>query len=321
MLYHKKTKVKDLQAGQLVQDIFFVKFKKPIESYKNGYKFELKVGDDSGEIMLKYWGSPDENAVRTLFESLQPEDVIFVSGKVNVYNEKREVSLNAGQTITVLSPDEYEQGEFVKKSPYDIEVMSAELNQFIESITDVHIKKVLSLFFEDAGFVSAFKHAPAAMYLHHGWVGGLLEHVVSIVKLCDNICQTYPSLQRDLLICGAILHDIGKIQELKVTNHISVTEEGNLLGHLFMGASLVHEKIKNLDIPDEYKLKIVHMIVSHHGKFENGSPKMPAFPEALALAYIDEFDARLHMMMQAKESAQTHDDFVYTKEFGNVYLK
>ena len=133
--------------------------------------------------------------------------------------------------------------------------------------------------------------------------------------------KIHPSLNRDLLITGAILHDIGKFEEFSVSTHIKVTTKGMLVGHLVTTVEMLNKEFDKINVPEDYRLKIVHMVLSHHGKMEYGSPKIPAFPEALALYYADEFDARLHMMIVAKEGATTEDDYIYTKEFGNVYLK
>lgn len=319
--YKKVQNIAGLKKNQIVNDIFFVKFKKPVEPYKGGYKFELKVGDSTGEIMLKYWGENDETKVNSIYDSTKQDDVIFINGKVNDWKEKLEISLNKDNVIKVLSVEQYDINDFVKKTKKDIDLMFNEVLQIIESIGDSNYKKMLGSFFYNEDFAKKFKECPAAMYHHHGWIGGLLEHVLNVVHICDFIIKVHPNLNRDLLITGALLHDIGKLEEFAVTNHIKVTNKGILIGHVTIGAQMLENALNGTGIPEEHKMKVIHMILSHHGKLEFGSPRAPAFPEALALYHADELDARLHMMSAAKENALTEDDYVFTKEFGNVYLK
>jgi len=319
--YKKVQTIVGLKKDQIVNDVFFVKFKKPVEKYKNGYKFELKIGDSSGEIMMKYWGEDSEQNVKKIYDSIKQDDVIFINGRVNEWNEKLEISLNKDNMIKVCYPEQYNTSDFIKTSEKDIEIMFKDLLQVIDSIKDAHLKKILDYFFNDIEFAEKFKQCPAAMYNHHGWIGGLLEHVLNIINICEHIAKIHPTLNRDLLVTGAILHDIGKIEELSTSTHIRVTNKGILIGHVTIGAQMLGRAFDKIDIPEDYKLKVMHMVLSHHGKMEYGSPKIPAFPEALALYYADEFDARIHMMIVAKENSATEDDYVYTKEFGNVYLK
>ncbi len=319
--YKKIQTVAGLKKDQIVNDVFFVKFKKPVEKYKNGYKFELKLGDSTGEIMMKYWGDDNEAKMQSLYDSIKQDSVIFLNGRVNEWNEKLEIALNKENVIKVCSPEEYDVKDFVKSSQKDIEVMFKELMLLVNSVKDVHLKKILDAFFNNKEFVEKFKACPAAMYHHHGWIGGLLEHVLSVVSICDYIVKIHPSLNRDLLITGALLHDIGKLEEFGVSTHIKVTTKGMLVGHVLISTEMLSKEFDKMDIPEDIKLKVFHMVISHHGKMEYGSPKIPAFPEALALYYADEFDARIHMMIAAKENAATEDDYIYTKEFGNVYLK
>ena len=316
--YKKIQTVAGLKRDQIVNDVFFVKFKEPVEKYKNGYKFELKIGDSTGEMMMKYWGEDKEENVKKIYDSIKQDDVIFINGRVNEWNEKLEISLNKDNMIKVCYPEQYNTSDFIKTSEKDIEVMFKDLLQVIDSIKDAHLKKILDYFFNDPGFVEKFKQCPAAMYNHHGWIGGLLEHVLNIIHICEHIARIHPTLNRDLLVTGALLHDIGKIEEFSMSTHIRVTNKGILIGHLTIGTQMLSKAFDKIDVPEDYKLKVMHMVISHHGKMEYGSPKIPAFPEALALYYADEFDARIHMMIAAKENATTEDDYVYTKEFGNV---
>ena len=197
--YKKVQTITGLKKDQIVNDVFFVKFKKPVEKYKNGYKFELKIGDSTGEMMMKYWGEDKEENVKKIYDSIKQDDVIFINGRVNEWNEKLEISLNKDNMIKVCYPEQYNTSDFIKTSEKDIEVMFKDLLQVIDSIKDAHLKKILDYFFSDEEFAEKFKQCPAAMYNHHGWIGGLLEHVLNILHICEHISKIHPTLNRDLL--------------------------------------------------------------------------------------------------------------------------
>ena len=318
-MYTKKQYVKDLKKEDLVNDIFVVKFKKPVEQYKNGYKFELRIGDSSKEIMYKYWGPDNEGAVKTLYESINKDDVVLVQGRMNEWNEKLEISANDRNTIQILKEGEYDVKDFIKKSEKDPEEMWNELNGFIESVQDLELKKVIDHFFKDEKFVSDFKISPAAMYIHHGWIHGLMEHTLSVVKSVDFLQKVHPSLDRDLMIAGALFHDMGKLKEFNMKTSIRVTTEGMLIGHVTIAAEMLNKAMEELNTPENIKMKLIHVVLTHMGEY--GSSKKPSIPEALAVFYADQTDAQMTHMIDLKKEAQTEDDYIYNKDFGNIYLK
>jgi len=315
----KRQFIKDLKKDDIVSDIFVVKFKKPIEPYKNGYKFELRLGDSSKEIMYKYWGPPEEAKVKLLYGTISSDDVVLVQGRVNEWGNQLEISANENHIIRILSEDEYDIRDFVRETSKPIEIMFQDLLGYIDSIKNKELQKLLEYFFTDAHFVKRFKESPAAMYIHHGWVGGLLEHTLSVARLCEDILKIHDGMDRDLLIAGALLHDIGKIEEFKVTTNIKVTTKGMLLGHVTIGMEMLMKAMDKLETPEQLRLKILHIIMTHMGEY--GSNKVPAFPEALAIFHADQLDAKVLQMREIKETAQTEDDYFYHKDFGNVYLK
>jgi len=326
MIYEKKQNIRELEVGNIINDIFAVRSKRSVEGYQNGFKFELEIVDSTGKIMLKYWGDGDKNAVEQLYNTISENDVILINGKVGEYprgSNKKEIAIdkNKGDTIKACLEGEYNLSDFIKTTEKNIDEMFEELITIINSIQDEHLKKVINLFFEDEKFAKEFKKSPAAMYKHHGWVGGLLEHTLNVVKICENTQKIHPELNRDLLLVGAILHDIGKIKEFEVTTNIKMSKEGKLKGHLIIGLELLIEKLNKTEIPEEYRLKLSHMLLSNHGKLEFGSPITPSFPEALVIYYADELDSKTKMIITAKEDAQTEENYIYTKEFGDVYLK
>jgi len=315
----KKQLIKDFKKDDIISDIFVVKFKKPVEPYKNGFKFELRLGDSSKEIMYKYWGPSDEAKVKFLYDSIKSDDVVLVQGRVNEWNSQLEISANDHNIIQVLSSEEYEAGDFVRQGSKPVGVMFQNLMEYIESVKNKDLRKILDYFFNDNDFVKRFQDSPAAMYIHHGWIGGLLEHTLSVVTLCMDILKLHDGMDRDLLITGAILHDIGKIEEFTVTTSIKVSTKGMLLGHVTIGIEILTRAMDKLETPEPLRFKIIHMIMTHMGEY--GSNKLPAFPEALTIFHADQLDAKVLQMSELKENAQTEDDYFYHKEFGNVYLR
>lgn len=314
-------KIADFKVFDDISGNYAVIFKKPVQKYVKGYKFELRIGDSTGEVMLKFWGPEDEEAVKKLYDSLAKDDVIHIRGQVSEYRDKLEVAVNELDSIRVLSPLEYVKNDFVKETEKEIEEMYTELESKIASVKNPHLKPVLDSFFRDLDFVKSFRNDPAALYQHHNWIGGLLEHTLSVVKICESALKIYPDLDRDLTITGAILHDVGKTREFKVSSTIKPTLESRLIGHIVMGVEMVNEKMKDLDMPDDVKIKLAHIIESHHGKLEWGSPKKPALAEALLIHQADYMDASLTHILTRKNEASTEDDFIYMKDYGNIYLK
>ena len=312
--------VRTLKAEERVDGIFVVKFKKPVATYAKGFRFELRLGTKDGEVMLKFWGPNDEAVVQTLYDSIKKDDVVKVKGVVSEYKGNIEIAVNSMEGIRVCSPDEYDGNEFIDTAD-NIPGMFDELAGFIDSVKDQDLRKILSSFFSDDAFVKEFKYGTAAMYKHHARIGGLLEHTLSVTKLCDMLCLRYPKINRDLVLTGAILHDIGKIREFEMTSNIRTSTEGMLIGHIIIGVEMLQHRTKDLKISEEATLKIRHIMLSHHGELEYGSPKVPAFPEAMLVHYADSLDSSLTQMLDHKENPGTEDDYVYTKDFGNIYLK
>jgi 3'-5' exoribonuclease len=187
-----------------------------------------------------------------------------------------------------------DKADLLPATTYDVAALWSQLDASVASLSNPDLKRLLAALLADPAIAQAYREAPAARQLHHAWLGGLLEHVVSLLGLADNIAAHYPLLDRDLLVTGVILHDIGKIRELSWEVGFDYTVEGVLLGHIQMGVDLVEKTIAGLpDFPGRLQTLVLHMILSHHGKLEFGSPKLPMIPEALALNFIDDLDAKM----------------------------
>ena len=313
--------INELKSGDVVDSLFSIKYKHPIQEYKNGFMFSIGVSDKTGEIPITYWGSPNKDKTDKIFRGFSENDIIRVKGIAGEYKGKLKIDVNEDNGLIEIT-ENYDQEDFVPVTDKDIEKMYLELKEYMDHIKNNHLKLLLDQFFGDKVFENIFKKCPGAMYMHHGYIGGLLEHTLNVVKLCHKIFEIYPILDHDLLITGAILHDIGKIKEFEVNTNIQVSEEGMLRGHIVMGEEMVLEKINKIPgFPNILKMKISHILLSHHGNLEYGSPKTPQFPEAAAIYYADEFDSKIFQYIQLKQDANTEDFRIYTKRFGGLYLR
>lgn len=314
--------VKNIAPYEAIDGDYVVKFKKPVREYAKGYAFQLRIGDASGEMMLRYWGGRKREDVENLYNSINESDVVRIKGRSTSYKDQISININPPEgEIKILGKDEYVPSDFIPKSDRDPKEMYAELKKITDSIKNPHLKKLVESFIREPKFSEKFLKHPAAMYRHHGWVSGLLEHTLNVAKICDFLHKVHPELDRDVMIAGAILHDIGKMRELNMSSHISTSKEGMLLGHLTMSYEDVSKRADQLKIPEELALRLKHIIISHHGKLEYGSPKVPATPEAFAVHKADEADSRITEILNHIKTAETEDDYVYIRDFGPVYLK
>lgn len=318
----KKQPINTLKIGDLINDIFVVQNKKKIGPYSNGHFFILTLSDSSGKsIEYKYWGGADENHVKNLFNSIKSDSVVLIKGQVKIYNERLEINADALGTLKVLNPEEYE-AEFIMAAKKDIEEMYSNLLLKINSIQNDSLKRFLLDIFE-SDLKEKFKKHPGAMMIHHNWIGGLLQHTLEVIEYCETSIKLNPELDRGLLLAGAILHDIGKLEELEITSRIKFSRKGHLLGHLTLGAIFLAEKLKNSELNELLKEKLLHLSISNHGKLEFGSSKEPMIPEAIALYYADELTSKLSEIIEfIKENKETIDeDFVFNRRRGiNIFL-
>jgi 3'-5' exoribonuclease len=321
----KKIKVNEIKDGAVIDDVFFVKFKKGIRPYAKGFSFELTLSDSSGSnIEYKFWGPSNESIVKSLYDSLLADSIVHVKAKASTYMGKIQLSSNDPNDIIALKEGEYEVSDFIRKGIKNVESMMDEVLKIISLVEDSRIKKLLESLFGEPEFQNKFKNHPGAIEIHHGWVGGLLEHTLEVLKYCKASWDIYPKLNKDLLIAGALLHDLGKMEELTTTTRIKGTITGQLVGHLILGAIFVSNKCDELGINEELKSKLLHIISSHHGKLEYGAPKEPMFPEAVVIYYADELSSKIGEMIEFVDSAKesTEDEFMFHKRsLKNIFLK
>ena len=321
-MYLKKKKINEIKEGERIEDVFVVKIKKGISQYAKGYSFNLLLSDSSGKtIEYRYWCSNDEQKVNNIYSPIKNDSIVLAQGKAQVYSGKMQISTNEPDTIRVLKEGEYKQEDFVLGPKKDIEEMFKELTQYINKIENNEIKSILNKIFEDQEFTEKFKKAPAAIEIHHNWIGGLLQHTLEIIKYCE-LSKDLFNLDKDLLIAGAVLHDIGKVEEIEVTSRIKGTKKGQLQGHIHIGFSMAEKIMEQLNISDDIKNKLLHIIVSHHGKLEYGSAKEPMFPEAFVIYYADELSSKIVEILQFIESSKqdTEDDFMFHKRYNRNIL-
>lgn len=285
------------REGNHVSDVYLCKTKQ-IAVTKAGKEYgNLVLQDKTGTIDAKIWdlGSPGIGN----FEAL---DYIYIDADVTVFQSTNQLNI---KRVRKADEGEYIAGDYLPVSTKDITVMFDEFIGFIKSIKNEKLRQLtVSFFIDDDTFAKAFCFHSAAKSVHHGFVGGLLEHTLSVVKLCDYYAGYYPMIQRDLLITAAMFHDIGKTKELSTFPENDYTDDGQLLGHIMIGTEMVSERIKMIPgFPEKTASELKHCILSHHGELEYGSPKKPALLEAVALSFADNTDAKMQTMLENLKAA------------------
>lgn len=290
--------IKDYKDGDRVFDIYFCKFKSSAVT-KNGKSYDnVILQDKTGTLDAKIWDP--NNAGIADFEAM---DYIEVYGEVTSFNGALQVNV---KRVRKCDESEYDESEYMPVSRKNLDEMYAELIKIIESIENTYLKTLLKkIFVEDQAFAARFRKASAAKSVHHGFIGGLLEHTLSVTKLCDYYCTAYPILNRDLLLTAAICHDMGKTREISAFPLNDYTDEGQFLGHIVIGSEMVSQKAREIaGFPPMLEMQLKHCILSHHGEYEYGSPKKPALIEAVALNHADDTDAKMETFTEILESTQ-----------------
>lgn len=284
--------VTSLVPNETVTSHFLVTYKE-IRQKKTGEPYlTLVLSDRTGEIEAKMWDNVAE--VMTTFER---DDFVKVKGLAQVYQNRHQFTVHK---LRRLEDHEVEPGDYFPCSKRDPEEMFRELRSIITGIENEHLRALLDAIFADEKMARMYKRAPAAKSIHHACLGGLIEHVLSLCGLCRMVATHYPDLDVDLMLATAILHDVGKVYELAYDRSFSYTTAGQLIGHIIIGMQLVDEKVRGLEgFPPKLKLLLDHMILSHHGELEFGSPKVPLFAEALVFHHLDNLDSKYEALRAA----------------------
>ncbi len=277
------------QENKIVTSSFVV-VAKQIKPKKTGEPYlALTLGDRSGQLEAKMWDNVEE-----VLDTFEQDDFLKIKGLVNKYKQRFQLTVHK---LRKLGESEIDFSDYLPKTTKDIDELWRTLTGFVETFQNQHLKALVQAFMADPEIAAAYRNAPAAKTLHHAYIGGLLDHVVSLFRSCDLICKNYPQINRDLLLTGAFLHDIGKIHELTYNRSFSYSTKGQLLGHMIIELEMLQAKLAaSPGFPDELKILIEHMIISHHGQYDFGSPKLPMFPEALMLHYLDDLDSKMEAM-------------------------
>ena len=268
----------------------FVVSTKQVKPKKSGEPYlALTLADRCGQIEAKMWDN-----VEDALDAFEQDDFLKIKGLLNKYKNRFQITIHK---LRRLSDSEVDFADYLPKTTKDIDELWRTLGDFVSSFQDPHLRSMVQAFMSDPEIAPAYRNAPAAKTLHHAYIGGLLDHVVSLFRSCDLLCRNYPQVNRDLLLTGVFLHDIGKIHELTYMRSFSYTTRGQLLGHMIIELEMLQAKLALFpEFPPEMKTLLEHLIISHHGHYEFGSPKLPMFPEALILHYLDDLDSKMESM-------------------------
>ena len=273
--------------GTLFSGYFLVLAKQLGTTKTNKPYLNLILGDKKGQLEARIWDPSDPRIAKDFAKG----DIVKARGSASRYNDKLQMKVDQ---LRLAQAGEVDKADMLPSTTQDVATLWRQLVGFVDSLSNADLKLLLSTVLDDPALAEAYREAPAAKQLHHAWLGGLLEHVVSLCTLADRVAPHYPLIDRDLLLTGVILHDIGKVRELSWDIGFEYTIEGMLLGHIQIGAALAERTIDSLpNFPPKLKTLVLHMILSHHGKLEFGSPKLPMIPEALALSFLDDLDAKM----------------------------
>ncbi len=297
------TYIEEYKEGNKFSGIYLCKTKQVLKTKAGKTYYSLILQDKTGIIDGKVW------ELNNGIEEFEAMDFIMADGMVTSFQGARQVNINR---IRKAQEGEYNPADYIPASKYGIEEMYNELKEIIKTIKDPYLRKLAEMcFIDDTEFANKFKSHSAAKSIHHGFIGGLLQHTLAVARMCSFMADNYNILDRDLLITAAIFHDIGKVYELSYFPSNDYTDEGQLLGHIFIGAEFIGNKIKEIPgFPKVLATELRHCILAHHGELEYGSPKKPAMAEAMALAFADNADARLETMTEIYEKASPSTEWL-----------
>ena len=296
----------EVKEGEKVKEIYLCKKVSSAQTKAGKTYWNVTLQDKTGTVDGKVW-DPDSPGIDDFFD----RDYIWVVGEVTIFNGMKQMNIRQARKA---GEGEYEPGDYLPCTEKNTEEMYAALLGLIDAVKTPYFNNLLNAFFKDEEFKRTFSFHSAAKSVHHGFVGGLLEHTLSVAQICDFFGKHYDYLDHDLLVTAAILHDIGKLKELSPYPDNDYTDDGQLLGHIVMGAEMVREQIRSIpDFPKVRESELIHCILAHHGELEFGSPKKPAIAEAVALSFADNADAKIETMKEALNTNQAGEWQGYNK--------
>lgn len=308
--------VSDIKDRDSVSAVFLVK-DKILAMAKNGKPYmNLRFMDKSGEIEAKVWDNTD-----VLDKQFDKDDFVRVRGKASVYMSKMQVVV---AEIAKIPEEQVCLADFLPESPRPVAEMRQELSDIVAAIGNSHLKSLMDSFLADEAFMTLYCSAPAAKAMHHVYLGGLLEHSLALVKLVKTIVPLYGGINEDLLVAGALLHDVGKIEEMSFERAFDYTDEGKLLGHITIGVEMLSDRIRQIEgFPRELGMLLKHMLLSHHGQYEYGSPKRPKTIEATILNYLDDMDSKINGIRAhiARENVSTSRWTAHHRLYDRYFFK
>ena len=311
----KTSFVSDLGAEQTVTSFFLVN-EKEIRNSRAGKTFlRLDLGDRSGTIEAVMW-----DQFETAAKDISRGDVVKVNARVESYRNKLQLTL---QQLRVAKPEEVDLADFLPHTKEDVGKLWAQLLEYANSIENPWLNKLVNGIITDPATAARYKRAPAAKVMHHAYLGGLLEHVIGLCGLAKQVAAHYPELNADLLLTVAILHDVGKLDELCYDRAIGYTTEGQLLGHIVMELETVSKAMDSIEgFPPNLKAVVQHLLISHHGQYEFGSPKLPMIREAMVFHYLDDMDSKMAAVRAALVTESGDDEWsAYSAALGRKFLK
>lgn len=297
----------DLKDGMAITSLFLVREKEIRSSPRTGKTWlQLDLVDRTGSVSAKMWDN-----FAGIVSTFACDDVIRVRGRAKLYNDQIEITL---EQILPVTDKEYDLQDFLPHTRENIDALLAKLHEHIGAVRDPWLQRLLTSIVDDPAIQPKLRLAPAAMTMHHAFLGGLLEHVVSVCGLARGVAAHYPDVDLDYLITGAVLHDIGKIDELCYDRCIGYTTQGRLLGHISLGFAMVRKKIEAIaGFPPDLATLVEHLLLSHHGTHEFGSPALPQFREAVILNFIDDLDSKVGAMRATLDAAAANRDDEWTE--------
>ncbi len=291
----KRSYINALTSGAAFNEVYLVR-DKDLRTASNGSLYICcTLVDRTGTLPARIW-----QASESLYNGIPTDGFVQVKGRAESYRGSLQAIIEA---LRPMPADQVDLAEFLPTTPYDIDAMWAELLERLDAIADRPLRALVQAFLDDEALMAQFRRCPAAMQMHQAYLGGLLEHTLHVMRLAGVILPLYPQLNGDLLLAGAFVHDLGKIAELKSDLGFSYTDRGQLVGHITLAAIWLAQKADALaaETGESFPAKTLdllqHMVLSHHGVYEYGSPKLPAIPEAMALHYLDNLDAKVHMFL------------------------